>query len=105
MNISNAGALVMRVAIEKFPLKKPFSITGYTMVDTDVVTVELEKDGHIGRGEASGVYYRKFDYAPSNLIRSMPYAVGSSSASIAIPCSVCCPLAAHAMRSTAPYAI
>jgi L-alanine-DL-glutamate epimerase-like enolase superfamily enzyme len=67
MNISNAGALVMRVAIEKFPLKKPFSITGYTMVDTDVVTVELEKDGHIGRGEASGVYYRKFDDASSNI--------------------------------------
>jgi len=52
--------------VEKFPLKKPFNITGYRMVDTEVVTVELEKDGHIGRGEASGVYYRKFDDATSN---------------------------------------
>jgi L-Ala-D/L-Glu epimerase / N-acetyl-D-glutamate racemase len=33
------------------------------MVDTDVVTVTLEKGGHIGRGEASGVYYRKDDDA------------------------------------------
>jgi len=29
--------------VEKFPLKKPFNITGYRMVDTEVVTVELEK--------------------------------------------------------------
>jgi L-alanine-DL-glutamate epimerase-like enolase superfamily enzyme len=67
MNISNAGALVMRVAVEKFPLKKPFRITGYTKVDADVVIVELEKGGCIGRGEASGVYYRKFDDATSNI--------------------------------------
>lgn len=33
------------------------------MVATDVVTVTLEKDGHIGRGEASGVDYRKDDDA------------------------------------------
>ena len=67
MTISRGGASVMRVAIEKFPLKKPFRITGYTMVDADVVTVELEKDGHIGRGEASGVYYRQFDDVASSV--------------------------------------
>lgn len=53
--------LTLRVAIEKFPLKEPFHITGHTMTDADVVTVELEQDGHVGRGEASGVYYRPFD--------------------------------------------
>jgi L-alanine-DL-glutamate epimerase-like enolase superfamily enzyme len=67
MNAKGTGALVLRVAIEKFPLKEPFHITGHTMVDTDVVTVELEKDGFIGRGEASGVYYRKNDDVPGNV--------------------------------------
>lgn len=67
MSESKADALVLRVTIEKFPLKEPFHITGYTMVDTDVVTVELQKDGHVGRGEGSGVYYRNFDDAASNM--------------------------------------
>jgi L-alanine-DL-glutamate epimerase-like enolase superfamily enzyme len=58
--------LVLRVATEKYPLKEPFSITGHTMVNADVLTVELEKDGYIGRGEASGVYYHKFDDVASN---------------------------------------
>jgi L-alanine-DL-glutamate epimerase-like enolase superfamily enzyme len=57
-------AIKMRVDIEKFPLKEPFRITGHTMVDTDVVVVTLEKGGQQGRGEASGVYYRKGDDAP-----------------------------------------
>jgi L-alanine-DL-glutamate epimerase-like enolase superfamily enzyme len=67
MNTGRSSPLKLRVAVEKFPLKEPFHITGYTMVDAEVVTVELEQDGHIGRGEASGVYYRKFDDAASNL--------------------------------------
>jgi L-alanine-DL-glutamate epimerase-like enolase superfamily enzyme len=67
MNANGTDALVLRVAIEKFPLKEPFHITGHTMVDTDVVTVELEKDGFVGRGEASGVYYRKNDDVPGNV--------------------------------------
>jgi L-Ala-D/L-Glu epimerase len=67
MNTGRSSPLKLRVAVEKFPLKEPFHITGYTMVDAEVVTVELEQDGHIGRGEASGVYYRKFDDAASNM--------------------------------------
>jgi hypothetical protein len=63
MNAVNAGAVTLRVVIEKFALKQPFRITGHTMMDTDVVTVTLEKGGHIGRGEASGVYYRQDDDA------------------------------------------
>lgn len=59
--------LNLGVAVEKFPLKEPFHITGHTMTDADVVTVELEQDGHVGRGEASGVYYRKFDDVVSNV--------------------------------------
>ncbi len=67
MSAADVGAMVLRVAIEKFPLKEPFHITGHTMVETEVVTVELEKDGHIGRGEASGVYYRESDDVPNNV--------------------------------------
>lgn len=61
MKRGSTGALALGVAIEKFPLEQPFHITGHTMTDANVVTVELEQDGHVGRGEASGVYYRQFD--------------------------------------------
>jgi L-Ala-D/L-Glu epimerase len=63
MNSRNLGALTLRLAIEKFPLAEPFHITGHTMVDTEVVVVTLEQEGHTGRGEASGVYYQKDDDA------------------------------------------
>jgi L-Ala-D/L-Glu epimerase len=58
--------LNLRVSVEKFPFKEPFHITGYKMVDTEVLRVELEQDGLVGRGEASGVYYRKNEDVPSN---------------------------------------
>ena len=61
MNAPRFGPLTLHVAIENFPLRQPFSITGSTMVDTDVVVVTLGKDGHSGRGEASGVDYRGED--------------------------------------------
>jgi L-alanine-DL-glutamate epimerase-like enolase superfamily enzyme len=63
MSNFTTGTLILHVAIEKFALKEPFHITGHSMVDTDVVTVTLQKGGHIGLGEASGVYYRKDDDA------------------------------------------
>lgn len=40
-----------------YPLKEPFVITGYTFNDAATVQITLEKDGHIGRGEANGIYY------------------------------------------------
>jgi len=55
--------MLLTATIEKFPLKEPFQITGYTIVDLDVVVVTLQKDGCSGRGEASGVYYRANDDA------------------------------------------
>ncbi len=57
MSTPRFGPLGLRVAIENFPLREPFSITGSTMFDTDVVVVTLSKDGHTGQGEASGVDY------------------------------------------------
>jgi len=52
------GRLTLRTEIERWPLVAPFRITGYTWEALDVLVVSLEKDGHVGRGEAQGVYYR-----------------------------------------------
>ena len=60
----NTGTLTLKVAVEKFPLKQPFHITGYTIVHSEVVTVTLQRGGHRGRGEASGVYYRAGEDIP-----------------------------------------
>jgi L-Ala-D/L-Glu epimerase len=46
------------VQVEKFPLKAPFHVTGYSMTHSEVVTVTLRQGIHLGRGEAAGVYYR-----------------------------------------------
>ncbi len=53
--------LRMRVERESWRLREPFHITGSTMEELDVVMVELEADGHTGRGEAAGVDYRSDD--------------------------------------------
>src|SRR5688572_15380553 len=46
------------IAIERWPLKKAFRITGYTFVEFGVLVVILRQNGWAGRGEAAGVYYR-----------------------------------------------
>jgi L-alanine-DL-glutamate epimerase-like enolase superfamily enzyme len=52
-------SLKLRVAVERWPLITPFRITGYSWHALDAVVVSLEKEGHVGRGEAAGVYYRQ----------------------------------------------
>lgn len=47
----------MAVAVETWPLKEPFRITGYTFESVRLLTVELEQRGAKGRGESTGVYY------------------------------------------------
>jgi hypothetical protein len=66
-----SGPLALRVEVERFPLKAPFRISGYTQAETNVITVTLQKDRATGRGEAAGVYYRPHDdalMAPAVLI-------------------------------------
>jgi L-alanine-DL-glutamate epimerase-like enolase superfamily enzyme len=46
------------IAIERWPLKKAFRITGYTFVEFEVLVVILRQNEWAGRGEAAGVYYR-----------------------------------------------
>jgi L-alanine-DL-glutamate epimerase-like enolase superfamily enzyme len=48
----------LTVEIEKWPLKAPVRITGYTFVELELVVVSLNGGGYMGRGEAAGVYYR-----------------------------------------------
>jgi len=50
--------LKLRVEIERWPLIKPFRITGHLFEVIEALVVHLERDGHRGRGEAVGVYYR-----------------------------------------------
>src|SRR6267154_2181619 len=52
------GPLTLRADLEQWPLVTPFRITGRTWETVDVLVVSLEKDGHVGRGEAAGVYYK-----------------------------------------------
>lgn len=47
----------MDIVTRDFPLRAPFSITGYTFHTQHVVWVVLRDGPHEGRGEASGVYY------------------------------------------------
>jgi L-alanine-DL-glutamate epimerase-like enolase superfamily enzyme len=58
MNSCRRSSLVLRADVETWHLKSPFRITGRVWDSFDVLTVSLEKDGQIGRGEAAGVYYR-----------------------------------------------
>ena len=44
-------------AIESWPLKVPFSITGYTFTEAKILYVKLTEGGYTGQGEATGVYY------------------------------------------------
>jgi len=50
--------VTLQVDVEKWPLKSPFRITGYTFVEIDVVVATISCRGCTGRGEAVGVYYR-----------------------------------------------
>lgn len=51
------GPIGLQLEIERWPRKTPARITGYTFDAIDVLVVTLSKDGHVGRGEAVGVYY------------------------------------------------
>ena len=66
MTRSRHRAVSVSVEVEAFRLKEPFRITGHTMHQTDVLTVTLERDGCVGRGEAAGVYYRPSEDITSN---------------------------------------
>ena len=47
----------LSVRTETWDLRIPFRITGGEWVDIDCLVVEIEKDGHTGRGEAQGIFF------------------------------------------------
>jgi len=47
----------LHTRLEKWALKVPFHITGYTFDVFDALVVSLQEGSHAGRGEALGVYY------------------------------------------------
>ena len=47
----------LQVDVERWPLKAPLRITGYTFTNLDMVVVTVSEAGQVGRGEAEGVYY------------------------------------------------
>lgn len=51
--------LNITVIPERWPMKDPIRISGYVFTHFDVLVVEVEHNGILGRGEASGVYYRE----------------------------------------------
>lgn len=50
--------LDMRLELETWALKKPFTITGETITTFDVMVLTLSHGQYVGRGEAIGVGYR-----------------------------------------------
>jgi len=45
------------VRVESWPAKRPFRITGREFLAFDVIVVEIERGGEIGRGEGMPVFY------------------------------------------------
>src|SRR5690348_7001995 len=48
---------VLHTKIERWPLETPFRFTGHTWTAIEVLFAAVEEDGHIGCGEAAGVYF------------------------------------------------
>ena len=51
----------LQIAVEPLQLAMPFRISGHVFTTHDVVVVTLTRGPHVGRGEASGVYYLSED--------------------------------------------
>ena len=59
MDVMRFDSLKLGAVVEQWPLTAPFRITGHTWHALDAVVVSLETEGHVGRGEGEGVYYRQ----------------------------------------------
>lgn len=66
MNVVPPVPMQLQARIEKRTLKSPFHITGYTFTEIDALMVSLRAGGHVGRGEAEGVYYH--DDTPTSML-------------------------------------
>ena len=64
-----ARPLRMTAAVESWPLKWPFFITGHVFNASEIVVVTLSDGANVGRGEAAGVYYH--GDRPETLLRGV----------------------------------
>jgi L-alanine-DL-glutamate epimerase-like enolase superfamily enzyme len=62
-------SLKVTAAVESWPLKWPFFITGHVFRASEIVVVTLSDGVHSGRGEAAGVYYH--GDSPETLLRGI----------------------------------
>jgi len=53
-----AAQATLTSRLERWPYKDPFRITGYEWTESELVYVEIGREGAIGRGECAGVYYK-----------------------------------------------
>jgi L-alanine-DL-glutamate epimerase-like enolase superfamily enzyme len=56
------------------PLREPFRISDHVFHDLETVVVRLEADGHVGMGEAAGVFYLGDE--PDGMVRDLCHARG-----------------------------
>src|SRR6201992_1270919 len=63
-------AMALEVVIRSYLLAEPFNITGHSMTTADVVVVTLRQGSHVGRGEASGVFYLE-NNSPAALVKQI----------------------------------
>ena len=57
-NCEVIGPMSLETRIERWPLRTPFRIAGYTFEEVEVLHILLKKDDQEGQSEAAGVYYR-----------------------------------------------
>jgi L-alanine-DL-glutamate epimerase-like enolase superfamily enzyme len=57
--MTRAAPVTVSARLERWPYKVPFRITGYDWTESELVYVEITRDGARGRGECAGVYYKE----------------------------------------------
>ena len=69
MTALKSQRISLSAEIERWPLTEPFRISGFTWEALEVLTVTVECEGCVGRGEGAGVYYR--GDVPAEMLRQI----------------------------------
>jgi L-alanine-DL-glutamate epimerase-like enolase superfamily enzyme len=64
----------LSVHIEEWELTQPFRISGFEWINARGIVVQVAEDGHLGRGEAQGVFY--LDETAESLFRQVESVAG-----------------------------
>ncbi|MEM7707298.1 MAG: dipeptide epimerase [Pseudomonadota bacterium] len=52
------ASISVEPAVVRWPMRKPFKVSGYTWHEMAVLQVAITRDGHLGRGEGAPLFYR-----------------------------------------------